>query len=187
MVDASKLSQSFAAVFSMETRQAQGGYTRSNAVVRSCWQLHSFSWALNSTHTIPRIQAPVHGPPWHSSSYSSTHHMAIRHCLYRRTDGRRTDGSPGREPAETALGWGSHGDSCRSRWRPCVNNPRRLALSLTRRARGRGIGFRGRRTANQRRVKRGGSTCTSRRVARRRSTGGTWPPSPLRCRCRRGN
>ena len=81
-----------------------------------------------------------------------------------------TDGRISGQRARDRPGWGSHGDGFRSRWRPCINNPRPVADPAS----AKGIRFRGRRTANQRRVKRGGSTCASRRVARRR----TWPRRP---------
>lgn len=53
---ASKRSE--AKLLSSPWRQAAlGRYTRSTAVVRSCWQLHSFSWALSSAHSIPPIRS----------------------------------------------------------------------------------------------------------------------------------
>jgi hypothetical protein len=119
----------------------------------------SFTLSLgHSTRTIPPGSGPW--PPWRGSS---THHMPIRRCLYRRTDGRIAGQRPRDRP-----GWGSHGDGCRSRWRPYVNNPRPVADPAS--AKGDPIPRPASCQSAPSQTR--GSTCMSRRVARRRRT---WP------------
>lgn len=109
---------------------------QSNAVVRSCWQLHLFSWALHSTHTTPFLRS---GPSAAAQKRPGSHaldrlprrdrqlaqhtmHMVIDHAaasflIYRdgRTDGRVAGPVGGHMGTGDAAGQGG------------VNNPRAVA------------------------------------------------------------
>lgn len=123
---ASKLSEaklSFAAVFSMETSKSKHRALHGGAMPLLD---HAGSFTLSlghSTHTIPPGSGRVH-PPCTELAYGP-HGAAAQHTTWpppRRSLYRRTDGSAGREPEmRDRAGWGSHGDGCRSRWRPYVN------------------------------------------------------------------